>query len=463
MTDRFGFDWSNTQGTNFWARPQIGRRMFFRHLATAVGGYFLLPSRPMETVARAAVSPIGSAKNCIFILMAGGPSHVDIFDLKEGSWTPAAFNPTSYGDLRFPQGLMPNIAEHINSIAFLRSAKAWAAVHRLAQTWVQIGRNPTSALGKYSPHVGSVVALELGPNSENQTLPAFVSLNTRGGVGAGYFPADHSPFHVRPDGGGLANTTHQAGGQDDPERFDSRYELLMAMDSEWRESTDFGPGPAEMAVFNRRARLLMYNSAVDAAFTFGEEERTRYGNSGFGNACITARNLVAAGLGTRFVQITVGGWDNHSNIYGGALNAESDTSLARQFDSGLGALLADLKAAGLFGETLVIAMGEFGRTVGALNVQNGRDHYLQESVLMAGAGIRGGRAIGATDPEGRYTVDPGWSRERDIKPEDIEATLYSALGIDWTTVRDDDPLGRGFEYVPFSGDDVYGPVDELWA
>ncbi len=462
MKDRFGFDWGPIPGTNFWSRPHIGRRVFFRHVAAAVGGYFLLPQRPMETIAQAAVTPIGKAANCIFILMAGGPSHVDTFDLKEGPWTPREFNPTSYGDLRFPQGLMPSLAEHLNSVAFIRSARAWALVHGLAQTWVQIGRNPTSALGKIAPHIGSVVSLELGPKSEKQILPAFVSLNTGGGVGAGYLPPVHSPFFVSPGGTGLGNTTHRPEGRDDPDRFNLRYQLLLQMDSEWRAGPDLGPGPSESVAFNERARTLMYNPTVEGVFTFGPEERARYGNSSFGNACITARNLLRADLGTRFIQITVGGWDNHAAIYTTAFNAANENSLARQFDKALGALIADLKADGSFDRTLVVAMGEFGRTVGPLNAQSGRDHFLQQTVLMAGAGIRGGRAIGATDAEGRATTQPGWSRNRDIHPEDIEATIYSALGIDWTTVRYDDPLGRGFEYVPFSDRDLYGPVHELW-
>src|SRR5687767_13715325 len=99
-------------------------------------------------------------------------------------------------------------------------------------------------------------------------------------------------------------------------------------------------------------------------------------------------------------------------------------------------------------ETLIIAMGEFGSTIAVLMGEAGRDHILQQASLMAGARIRGKRAIGATDEAARATAEPGWSAGRDIRAEDIEATIYSALGIDWTTVRHADPLGRGFEYVP---------------
>jgi uncharacterized protein DUF1501 len=460
MKDRFGMDWSKLQGAPFWSKPEIGRRVFFRHLGAALGGYFLLPTRPMETIAKAAASPMGTAKNCIFILMTGAPSHSDTFDLKEGPWTPAFFNPTSYGDLRFPQGLFPNLANQIDSLAFVRSIRAWALVHGLGQTWVQLGRNPISgALAKVSPHIGSVVSMELAPQDKaTRVLPTFLSLNAGGNNPEnGYLPPTVAPFYVNPSGGGLGNTAHRDGAA----RLDTRYSLLQQIDADLRASDALGPAVSENASLNVAARTLMYNPAVDQVFTFAADERTRYGNTAFGNACITARNLLRAKLGTRFIQISIGSWDNHTVIYqpNAALSA-----MAKQFDNGLGMLIADLKNDGLFDQTLIVAMGEFGRTVGPLNGGQGRDHYMQQSALFAGAGIKGGRAVGTTDERASMTTDPGWSRNRDVKPEDIEATIYSALGIDWTTVRHDDPLGRGFEYVPFaSTQDLYGPIHELWG
>jgi len=111
---------------------------------------------------------------------------------------------------------------------------------------------------------------------------------------------------------------------------------------------------------------------------------------------------------------------------------------------------------------MIVMAGEFGRTVGKLTAAAGRDHYTQQFAFFAGAGITGGKAIGSTDTTGSSIVDPGWSRGRAVKPEDIEATIYSAMGINWTTVRYDDPLGRGFYYVPNSDQDIYGPINELW-
>ncbi|MFN0166812.1 MAG: DUF1501 domain-containing protein [Bryobacteraceae bacterium] len=448
-----GQSWTHSNTKPFWARPVLGRRMFFRHLASAVGGYFLVPGRPGEMVAKAAVTPMGTAKNVIFILLQGAPSHTDTFDLKEGSWTPRTFNPTSYGDIRFPQGLMPSLAEMINDFALVRSLRAKAVVHSLMQTWLQIGRNPTSALAKISPHIGSVVSIERGGTASK--LPAFVSLNGTPAAGSGYMPAVHAPFLITA-GNALPNTQHSAG----IPRFTTRTALLENIDAQMRITQEIGDGVAEMTAWNERARGLMYNPDVDRVFQLSNDERTRFGNNGFGNACLVARNLLRSNLGTRFVQINFGSWDHHTNIY--AANAQL-TPMARQFDTGLSNLINDLKAANLFDETLIFAMGEFGRTVGPPNSSAGRDHHPQQAALFAGGGVRGGRAIGVTDAAGGNIVQSGWSRQREINNEDLEATIYSALGIDWTTTRRDDPLGRGFEYVPFADRDQYGPVNELFG
>ena len=452
--DRFGCD-SSSAGTRFWRRPHIGRRMFFRHASSALGGYFLMPSRGFETVASAAAQPKATARNCILILMAGGPSHADTFDLKEGPWTPAAFDPTSYGAVRWPRGLMPKLADKLGAVSIVRSMRAWALVHVLARTWVQIGRNPAAANARFAPHIGSVVSQEFSGQATNPTLPVFVSLNANNGPGPGFLPTENSPFYISPGGGGMANTTHRDGAA----RFDKRYGFLSTMDDDLKRSQELGSAVDETFAYNTAARRLMYNGDVDKIFTFDQNEKNRYGNTGFGNACIAARNMLRVPSGVRFVQITQGDWDQHDNIY--APNA-GHFAVAKTFDSALGTLLGDLESDGLLGETLVVAMGEFGRVPGPLGSTAGRDHFAQQSALLAGGGMARGRIVGSTDKAGNATLDPGWSRGRDVRPEDIEATIYSALGIDYTK-RLADPSGRGFEYVPFSDRDQYGPVNELWA
>jgi hypothetical protein len=459
MRNRFGIDWPKISGVHLLRRPHLTRRAAFRHFASALGGYFLLPSRPMETVARAAAAPKATARYCVLVNLAGGPSHIDTFDLKEGPWLPASFEPTSYGDIRWPRGLFPKLAEQLDSIALLRSVLSWTGVHGIGQSWIQIGRNPVPAVNKYAPHIGSVVSLELGPEQPGKTLPAFIALNAGNGPENGYLAPEYGPFYVNPGGNGLGNTAFPGGAA----AFDRRYGLLQEIDAEERSLETLGPVTPEMANWNLAARKLMYNAEVDAAFRFTADERARYGNSAFANACLTARNLLRSGLGPRFIQINLGGWDNHNNVYT-ALNPANANSLGRVFDAGLGNLLADLKTDGLLDQTLVLALGEFGRTVGPLNSTAGRDHFLQQAVLVAGAGIKGGRAIGRTDERASRTLEPGWRMDREIRSEDIEATIYSALGIDWTKIRYDYPAGRGFEYVPrVNNQEFYAPIDELWG
>ncbi len=435
------------------AKSGIGRRMFFRHAASAVTGYMFLPSR--SKLLRADATTIGTAKNVIFILLTGAPSHIDTFDLKEGPWTPAFMAPTSYGDLRFPQGLMPGLANSIQDLAFLRSLRAHATAHSLAQTWTQIGRNPIQGLNRIAPHIGSVVASELGSKAADQPIPAFVSLNAANGPGATFLPPSDEPFYISPNGGGLANTTHPDG----PAALDRRLELAWELDTEIIANEFLGASLADVDQFRSKARLMMYNGTINSIFNFDQNTRNAYGNSAFGNACVVAKNLVKTGVGAKFIQISFGSWDHHTNIYTPNANLQS---MSRQFDAGLSAMISDMKKDGTFGSTLIVAVGEFGRTVGPLTQNNGRDHHPQQSALFAGAGVRGGRALGTTNASGDTVIDPGWSAGRNAWAEDIEATIYSALGIDYTKVLHGDALGRGFEYVPTTDPYQYQPISDLW-
>lgn len=447
--DHFGKDWSKAPRTKFWRGQHLSRRVFFQSLSAAVGGYFLMPSK-----AQGQSAGNGIAKNCIFVLLSGAPSHTDTFDLKTGAWTPAYFNPTKYGDILWPQGLMPKLADQMDNIAIVRSLRAWATAHGVAQTWSQLARNPANALARLAPHIGSVVSLELG--SADRILPAFLSLNVGNGPGEGYLKPEHAPMYISPGGGGLPGASH---GDGEPV-FNRRYNLALELDADLRSDFRYGDSTEDFVTFNNSARKLMYNPAVSSIFTFDAAQRAAYGATAFGNACITARNLLRANLGTRFVQITLGGWDHHVNIYAPNANLQS---MARTLDNGLAPLIADLKQDGLLDQTLIVVMGEFGRTVSNLNEQNGRDHHPQQSVLFAGAGIRGRKAIGVTNDIGSFTLEPGWAFPRDVRAEDVGATIYSALGIDWRTVKKDYPLGRGFEYIPGAETGEYGPIRELWG
>lgn len=458
------------RGTGLALGPGFSRRRFMQIGATGlVASWFADVLDPKLLFARTAAPNVAlrsTAKNCIFIFLPGAPSQIDTWDLKEGPWTPADFAPTSFlgGNIRFPQGLLPATATHLDDLAIVRSGLAWAAVHTLGQAWVQIARNPGGATGSIAPHIGAVVSLETqAKRTPSDVLPGFIALNSGTIPGSGYLSAKYAPFGVTTAATGLPTIAHPDGAA----RFSDRWALIHSLDQN-RASGALGKASLDMNDFYDQSKTLMDAPGINTLFSFTADEHTRYGSSTFGDSLVVARNLVGAGRGTRFVQATLNGWDHHSDIYDKTA-AQSLYTQSAMFDPAFGALLTDLKAtpgstAGktLFDETLVVIVAEFGRTVGVLNNQGGRDHFLRISYVFAGGGIRGGRVLGSTNAAGDQVADYGWSGNRDVRPEDVTSTIYSALGIDYTTVRHDDPLNRGFEYVPFAKDGTYGPVEDLW-
>jgi hypothetical protein len=442
----------------FSEKPHLSRRSFLNLAGAGVTASWLAPRLPAAPVIKSSsVTTLNTAKNAVFILLAGAPSHTDTFDLKVvGGTTPATFSPEMVNGVLFPTGLMPKLAAQMGDIAIVRSMRAWALVHSLSQTWTQIGRNPAGVLGNVSPNIGSVVALEkAAERTPGQVFPTFLALNSGGGAGPGYLSSSYAPFKVTPATAGLKNTTNPDG----LTRFNQRWDFLHHLDDPLRVNSPDGTAMDDYDEFYSAAKGMMYNPMVTKAFSFTAVDSALYGNTAFGNACLIAKQTLAASQGTRYIEITLGGWDMHTNIY---VNNQLPT-LTKTLDNGLAQLIADLKAQGLLDETLIVMAGEFGRTVGKITAAGGRDHYPQQFVVFAGGGVKGGRALGSTDAQGAFTMDSGWSRDRDIKPEDVEATIYSAMGINWTNVRYDDPLGRGFYYVPNSDMDVYGPINELFG
>lgn len=439
----------------------FSRRYFMRIAGTGlVASWFadvIAPELLFAQTSSATPTLRNTAKSCIFIFLSGAPSQTDLWDLKEGVWTPSDFAPTSFGETRWPQGLMPKTGAHLDKLTLVRSGLAWAAVHQLAQTWALISRNPTGATGAIAPHIGAVVALESQTTrAATDVLPGFIALNSGQIPSSGYLPAKYAPFGVIANPNGLATLSHPEGA----DRFARRWDLLHKLDTK-RACDCLGKPANDMDEFYDQSKTLMDAPGINTVFSFNDEEHTRYGATTFGDSLIVARNLAASNKGTRFIQTTLGGWDHHADIY----NRDAGESIYTQgatLDNALAALLTDLATMNILDETLVVVTSEFGRTVGPLNGQGGRDHYLRNSIVFAGGGTRGGRILGKTDATGAQVTEYGWSANRDVRPEDVTATIYSALGIDYTKVRTDDPLGRGFEYIPYAQDGGYGPIEELW-
>jgi len=443
-----------TPHMHFTRRPHLTRRKFFEIAGAGVTASFLADKLPAQDLIQTQVQMQNTATNVIYILLAGAPSHTDLFDFKPIAQQPAAFAPTTINGAMFPTGLMPKLAQHLQNgdFSIVRSLNAWGLVHTLMQTWTQIGRNPSGVLGNISPNIGSVVSIE--KTQKGQLFPAFLALNSGNCAGPGYFSANYAPFKVNPSTGGLRNTTSPEG----QTRFNSKYNLMHNLDDNLRINTPLGTPMDDYNVFYQSANGMMYNSIVNKAFSYTAAQSQSYGNTSFGNACLTAKQVLEANQGTRYVEITLGGWDMHVNIYA---QAQLPT-LGKQLDDGLSQLIADLQADGLYNNTMIVMAGEFGRTVGPLTAAAGRDHWPVQFAFFAGGGVKGGKIIGTTDATGATVTDPGWSRDRVVRPEDIEATIYSALGINWTIIRQDDPLHRGFYYVPNSDTDLYGPINELF-
>src|SRR5437764_2801826 len=214
------------------------RRHFMKLAGTSIVASFFADVGSARLLAdTTSVKPAlrNSARNCILIFLAGAPSQIDTFDLKEGGWTPLDFAPATYGDIRFPQGLMPKTAEQIDKLAIIRSGLSWAAVHQLAQSWAQIARNPSGATGRIAPHIGAVVSLESQKTRlATDILPGFVFLGTTPMVKSGYLPASYAPFVVQPTSSGLESLTHPGGAA----RLSDRWNLIHAIDLDRRIDRD---------------------------------------------------------------------------------------------------------------------------------------------------------------------------------------------------------------------------------
>ena len=453
--------------------PRLTRRDFFQIGGLGVATYSLLPMlKPLNVHAKEKVEPRGGAETCILLFLQGGPSQLETFSAKEGPWTPPDFDiRTVHSGLKMPAGLLPKLSERADKFAVLQSLEAWEAEHARGTYYLQAARLLSPARLQEIPSVGSVIAYETaGRAKDSDFLPSFVSMNmdTSQLVGSGMLPSNHAPMAM------YSNAPPPFVLRDEERyRFEIRRQLLGKLDRDWREEdTHRGRIFSDLDHYYQSAYPLLDNPKASPVFAVEPEDSVRYGSTDLGNACVIARNLVAEGAGTRFIFIAHNGWDLHDKLYDKTAKGSQYKQCA-ELDPALSGLLDDLEAQSdkdgrpLIDKTLVLCMGEFGRTPGTPNLRNGRDHYRYAAVaLLAGAGVKGGQALGATDEEGARVVEPGWHRNRSIYPEDVLVTLYSVMGIDWTKGITKTPSGRVFEYIENispKGIMQFGEIKELFA
>lgn len=373
-----------------------------------------------------------TAKSCVLIWLDGGPSHLETFDVKPDAPKevrgPLESIATSVAGIRISECL-PRTATILDKVAIVRSMTSPLGEHNFGTHYMMTGFKPTPVL-EY-PTFGAVVA---HTRDASNVLPPHVAVpefRVGGGrmTGGGYLPAATRPFSV---GGDPAKSDFAVRNLDfyrglNVTRLDRRRQFVNALN-------DFGDGlekPTSASTDSDldRAYQLVTSAEAKAAFNLSDESRKvrqRYGSKSIGQSCLLARRLVERGV--PFVTINNRGWDTHDNLYTrlkeGYTGAKVGVGLIPSLDLALSALIEDLEERSILDETLIIVMGEFGRTP-KLNVSGGRDHWPRVfSTLLAGGGVSGGQVIGSSDSVGESPKD------RPVTPSDLAATIYSLLGID---------------------------------
>lgn len=425
------------------------RRSFLKAIGmTSLAGSSLL-ARPQNARRRKAAETRGSAENVIIVNLQGAPSHVDTFDLKVGSWTPADFDPTTVGNITMAAGLFPNLIGQADKFSLLRSITGNEAVHSRAQYIVETAQTFNPTFSQEQPHIGSVLAYELeASRKDTDIMPTFLAFNANVQP-SGLLPSTYAAFTIAAENG-VSGLEHPGG----ENLFNRRWDALNALDLDRSTTAAQGAIISDYHNFYALGKQMMYEPVVEAAFTLSEDRVTRYGDNETGRALAMAVQAIEAQRGTRVIQVTQGGWDHHYDIYDRDV-AGNLYEVCSPLDQALAATLEDLagkpgvRGGTLLDETLVVVLGEFGRTPGATTNNLGRDHYQYVwSGLFAGGGIIPGQAFGSTDAEGYGVNDPFWSEDHTITLKDIAATIYSSLGIDWTKEIADTPSGRVYEYTP---------------
>jgi hypothetical protein len=386
----------------------IGRRGFLRGIGLGAAGLSAVSFTDLMALQAEELRKRHMA--CILLWMAGGPSQMETFDPKPGT--------TNGGDTRAIDTAVPGIqlangwdrlATVMKDVAIIRSMTNKEGNHQRATYQLHTGYAPTGTVKH--PNIGCVVANELGDPKFD--LPHIVSVGS-GTVGAGLLGVSLEPFVVQDPNKPPANVVPAVTAG----RFSRRLNLLHALEHSGFEVTGGADRVKDHTALYRQTASMVLSPRM-RAFDLADETpkvRAAYGENPFGQGCLLARRLVQAGV--TFVEVRSNGWDTHQQ------SAERVAKNASTVDPGFAALVADLKAKGMLEKTLVVWMGEFGRTP-KINPNAGRDHFPRVfNVALAGGGVRGGQVIGASSADGTDVKD------HPVAVNDLLASLCHSLKID---------------------------------
>lgn len=417
----------NLMGTTTRTCDGISRRGFMRVGGLAFGGLSLAG----WSQARAAGLASGDRphKAVIQIWLAGGPSHIDMYDLKPQA--PAEYRgefrpiPTNVPGIQISEHL-PRQAQVMDKLAIVRSVYHTNAGHGMGSQWMLTGWQPTIEVNNnIFPACGSVVSRMRGANDPD--LPAYVNLPRSLGLGkAAYLGASHNPFSPEddPNRDGFQVRNLRLPGRVDTGRLDNRRDLLAKLDN-IRRDLDTAGDLSELDKFYSQGLEMVTNDKAMRAFDVSSEApelRDRYGRNDLGQSCLLARRLVESGVSYVTIQAG-GGWDTHGDNF-----KQLKDNLLPKYDQAVAGLVQDLADRGLMDDVLVMAFGEFGRTP-RINSGAGRDHWPGAmSVLMAGGGLKMGQAIGETDSKAEAPISKPYT------PGCLLSTMYNVLKIDYRHV-----------------------------
>lgn len=404
----------------------MSRRHFMRHLTASAA---TIPALNFISHVQANAAQLKkNQKSCILMWMSGGPPSIDIWDLKPGSKNGGEFKPVSTaGDLQISEH-MPKTAQVMDNLSVVRAMSTREADHGRGRYYMHTTYVPNPTV--VHPAFGSVVSYELGSKRNELEIPAFVSIGG-GGSSPGFLGMSHAPFLV--DASGRIRNADM--GDLSPDRLTRRLAMLEEVEDSFIRSQRGESGQAHKDVYGKAVNL-MRSKQMDA-FKVDQEpaevlakytgEPARGGMMGgggqFGRSLLMARRLIETGV--PFVEVDFGGWDLHAGVF----TALKDRMLPA-LDAGIAGLTMDLKERGLLKDTVIVWMGEFGRTP-RINQDTGRDHWAKSwSVMIGGGGLQGGIAVGETNADGDDIVSG-----QTYQPGDIWATAAHALGIPLDTVH----------------------------